>query len=75
MKEELPAVVAIAEGLCYKTMCAINGTDKEEILLAAGIAGTRRGWQFADNEKFATGEPNPCPCNELANRTHWLLSC
>lgn len=37
-------------------------------------AGTERGWKKSDDATFATGQPNPCPCNNNPKeRQHWLL--
>lgn len=35
--------------------------------------GTEKGWTKSEDTHFATGGPNPCPCNATEGRQHWLL--
>lgn len=67
-----------ALGVCSASACA------PACLSAAGVAhavnameptGIDTPWEVA-GEPFATGEPNPCPCNtDPDGRRHWLLHC
>ena len=37
--------------------------------------GIRSKWSPALEPTFATGQPNPCPCNATEGRTHRLFHC
>lgn len=38
--------------------------------------GISSGWSFAVEDKtFATGQPNPCPCERDPDRRHYLFHC
>lgn len=70
------AVISI--GLCYATIC----TDEADLDVAVtqarqllGPSGTTRGWQRSEDERFATGQPNPCPCEQNSEARHLLLDC
>lgn len=72
-----PAVQVYAWGLCAMSVCAPEGTPREEIEREANRqfpTGISSRWEIAD-EPFATGEPNPSPCNSSEGRQHWLLEC
>lgn len=72
-------VVLYRAGLCYASVCAVNDATPDEIRAAVNRAhptGLDHGWDFSDDETFASGQPNPCPCNDLpATRQHWLMVC
>lgn len=72
---DLPRVITISEGLCYKSMCAVADASIDEIEAEAGPSGTRRGWKLSEDTHFATGQTNPCPCDQEEGRLHYLLSC
>jgi hypothetical protein len=71
-----PDVQIYAVGLCYASACAGADIDREQVERAVNYRyPTGVGpWHIAD-EPFATGQPNPCPCNDVPNRQHWLLCC
>jgi len=61
-------------GLCYASVC----TDDDDATMLASInlshpTGVGE-WQIAD-EPFASGDPNPCPCNHDAAKRHVLVVC
>lgn len=71
-------VLIYAVGVCMLSACAAIEIDRDVVVKAANATettGLDHGWAIAD-ENFATGEPNPCPCNNFpTTRRHWLLSC
>lgn len=75
---EEPRVIVYSVGICAASVCAINDADADEVAAAVNAAaptGISSKWEVSD-EAFATGEPNPCPCNgRPESRRHWLLHC
>jgi hypothetical protein len=67
--------VAYTIGLCHMSVCT-DLTEKEEVERHANLAHPTgvSPWQVTE-EKFHSGEPNPCPCNTDRERLHWLLTC
>lgn len=60
------------------SVCASENMTGDEV--AAGVnkqylCGTEHGWQISKDETFASGDPNPCQCNEYSDRKHWFLDC
>jgi hypothetical protein len=71
-------VVAYGIGFVHTSVCAVADATPDEIRGAANRAsptGLDHGWEISEDKEFATGEPNPCPCNEHEGRQHWLLVC
>jgi hypothetical protein len=67
-----------AAGLCYASACAPADMPREEVerrVRAMDDAGTSHGWTISTDEKFQSGHANPCPCDQVSDRTHWLLCC
>lgn len=68
-------------GVCCASACVPTGMAQEDVEDAvtkyiddaAGSEGPP--WKISEDSHFATGETNPCPCNQHAERTHWLLTC
>ena len=63
-------------GFISMSVCAPNDMTLEEILddcEAQRPSGTDAGWHKSKDTHFATGAPNPCPCNKHEGRQHWLL--
>ena len=75
---EAPAVIVYAVGLCAASACALNESSKDDIERAVNrehMTGLDHRWTISE-ENFASGLPNPCPCDkEPEVRKHWLLSC
>lgn len=65
----------IASGLCFKSVCVPVDWDHDKILSNVFPAGTTRGWQISKDPKFATGDTNPCQCEQEDDRIHYLLDC
>ena len=60
------------------SVCAPAFAEGEDVAAAVQQrqpAGTDMGWQVSRDATFAEGEPNPCGCEEDAERKHWLLDC
>lgn len=58
------------------SVCAPEHMTGEEVareVEAGSPAGTGAGWTISTNPTFATGQPNPCPCEQTPGRRHWLL--
>jgi hypothetical protein len=65
-----------ATGPFCMSVCVPADWDIEKVEKIANIkshCGTTNGWRVYENH-FATGQVNPCLCNEMHNRKHWLLS-
>lgn len=74
----LPPVHVYATGICNASVCAASGLSLEEILRRVnGIhpSGTAHGWAKSPSETFATGQSNPCACQDHPGRIHFLLEC
>ena len=67
-----------AIGLLHVSACAPVRMGVAEVATEVdGLnpTGLKHGW-VVEAEAFATGEPNPCPCNDHPEtRRHWLLTC
>lgn len=65
-------------GLCRMSVCAPKSMTTAEVEHNANSdqpTGIRSQWTVL-RENFATGETNPCPCNDRPNeKAHWLLGC
>ena len=67
--------VIYSEGPLSASVC--SSLDKDEVItrMAKITCGTTTGWVFAD-EPFATGETNPCLCNQNPQtHHHYLFHC
>lgn len=63
-------------GLVFASICSTLGVnqtvDRINEELPTGISS---GWHLSD-ENFATGEPNPHPCNQNPKtHKHYLVNC
>lgn len=71
------SVVVYSHGPVYLSACAPAGmavADIERNVNMSHPTGISSQWALASTP-FASGEPNPCPCNDDAGRLHYLLSC
>lgn len=70
-------VVVYASGLLCCSVCAPVGMSRAELEREVNRihpCGTRKGWTISTDPTFASGQPNPCPCNDHpTERQHWLL--
>jgi hypothetical protein len=60
------------------SVCAPAVLEGEEVAAVVNghlPCGTERGWQISKDKFFASGEPNPCPCEESDDRLHWYIDC
>ena len=68
--------VAYGVGLMYASVCTKESDeDAARYLNLAHPTGIASQWSKDDDESFATGEPNPCPCPDDPTRRHVLFSC
>lgn len=73
---DVPAGITIyRSGLCYASVCSALPEDAVDAAMRAYPTGVSSTWQRA-GEAFATGEPNPCPCNVHPDtHRHYLYAC
>lgn len=71
-----PFFEAYAVGLIYASACT-NLTNEEATvrLNHEHPTGIASGWAVSDDAAFASGQPNPCPCEQSPGRRHVLFSC
>lgn len=72
------SVQVYAMGAFMCSVCApaeMNGPAVAAEVQAGRPAGTEHGWQVAADSTFKSGEPNPCNCDSMPGRRHWLLEC
>jgi hypothetical protein len=63
-------------GLLFLSVCSSLGKEATVARMASIPSGTRAGWVFSDDETFATGESNPCPCEQKPDtHMHYLFNC
>ncbi len=67
---------AYSMGICYASVCTnLSVAAAERKLNLSEPAGPGLRWKHAD-EKFRTGEDNPCPCEtHPETHKHYLFSC
>lgn len=73
-----PNVVVYTQGLVYASVCAPADMSIGDLLHEVNMVsptGLERGWQLSPEEKFRSGEPNPCVCELDSMKVHRLLSC
>jgi hypothetical protein len=72
-------VIVMGVGICAMSVCAKKDVATETIERQANAehpTGISSRWEISDDETFATGQPNPCPCEaEPDARVHYLLNC
>lgn len=67
-----------AEGIGHASVCVPAGQPNFVTvahLNRVSPPGTAAGWRVSDDRTFATGQPNPCPCDHDPARKHLLLAC
>lgn len=66
-----------SEGILVACVCTDDSL--EEAIRFANThnhPGTSLGWQPSKDTHFATGAPNPCPCDKYPDtHKHYLLEC
>lgn len=71
-------VQIMAWGLVYLTTCAPADTPANVLEAEADRqhpTGLEHGWRISADESFKSGQPNPCPCEQVDGRQHTLLEC
>lgn len=58
-----------AEGLFYSSVCSSLSEGETVRRMQSLPSGTTRGYILSGDKTFASGEPNPTPCNETP-KTH-----
>lgn len=66
-------VTVIGEGLCYATVCTTLDDEAVDAAMAARPATVNRGWARSTDATFATGQPNPCPCEQRPDTNRHVL--
>lgn len=79
LAELMQFVTVYSAGLCSLSCCADNSITIEEITTVVNVTnptGIQSHWRLAEDKKFKSGEPNPCPCDENPeHRKHYLFHC
>ena len=78
LQDDEDTVFCLAWGLCACSVCAPAAMQRDAVERAVNLqnpTGISSRWHISEDTHFATGETNPSPCQDVANRTHWLLSC
>ena len=71
------SVVIYSLGIVHASVCAPAAMEPAEVTEAVNAAsptGIRTAWELSE-EAFATGEPNPAPCDTDPARRHYLFTC
>jgi len=64
------------EGLLNASVCSSLGLEATVERMARRISGTTVGWILSEDENFATGQSNPCPCEQQPKtHQHYLFNC
>jgi hypothetical protein len=68
-----------SDGIVHCSVCVPQKMERAEVERRVNIehpAGTRNGWRISRRETFASGQPNPCSCEEnTETRLHYLMEC
>lgn len=65
-------------GICSASVCAPKEMSVEAVteeLNATHPTGIESRWSLSTDPTFATGQPNPCPCEINPLRLHYLFAC
>lgn len=71
-------VIIYSKGLCHCSVCAPKDLSVEEVVAEVNLiypTGIFSNWSPSEDKTFATGDPNPCVCQDDPNRLHYLLDC
>ena len=70
-----PEFMVYSEGLLYAWVCSPLHHSEVESRMASRPCGTRHGWTLSDHSELASGESNPCPCeDDPETRKHYLFT-
>lgn len=65
-------------GLVHCSVCAPKDLSGPDVARGADLShptGLDHGWSVSSDTHFASGQTNPCQCEDDPERRHWLLSC
>lgn len=71
-------VTVYAVGLVHASVCADATDDELDWMLGEVNIAHPTGvgpWQLSNELTFASGQPNPCPCEQENGHRHFLLEC
>lgn len=74
----MSAVEAYAVGIVCASVCAPRDLPIEQVeddVNRQHPTGISSRWKLSEDDHFATGQTNPCPCEKDPERQHWLLNC
>lgn len=67
---------AYSVGFCCASVCTSLSDEQATVRLnQEHPTGLASGWAVSTDEKFAGGQPNPCPCPDVAGHRHVLFNC
>ena len=76
---EIGDIEVYGMGLIHCSICAANHVSPKQVEALVNLehpSGTSHGWVLSKDSTFASGAPNPSPCDEYpVTRTHYLLAC
>jgi len=68
-------VIPYSIGICCASVCtALSAEATTKFMHEHHPTGISSQWEIAD-EPFRTGEANPCPCEDVEGRKHYLFVC
>lgn len=78
-EREIKLFSIVPPGICAWSVCVLTDMTRDEIENEANgknPTGISSPWRISANDTFASGEPNPSPCErEPDARLHYLLEC
>lgn len=77
-KEMGDEVIILTSGLVACSVCAPASMPIEEVERQVNLenpTGISSGWTLSEDKTFASGEPNPCTCQNDPKRLHYLFAC
>lgn len=67
---------AYSVGIVCASVCTTLSVDEAtEQLNREHPTGLDHGWQVSDDPTFASGQPNPTPCERGGEAMHYLFNC
>jgi hypothetical protein len=66
-------------GVCRASVCADKNLSLKELTERLNVShptGIQSKWKLSKDPTFASGETNPCPCEQYPEtRLHYLFDC
>ena len=72
------SVIVYRSGVARCSVCvpAVWPLEKvEDEVNASNPTGIESRWRKAEDSTFPGGQPNPCDCEDDAERRHYLMEC